>query len=133
MKYPVEKTKFNLRRKRFIAHCRAEPPTMAQIDPIFNSECAMICYAYYGGRFPAIWAMLKESVWLLRMDIDSRFQMWFCDRMGWTKLYPLPGTPVKLRHGRQCHGSPNCDDMGCIDRAIPRWFKFISRWDKRHE
>jgi hypothetical protein len=60
----------------------------------------------------------------------SVFLMWVSDRVGWTKTIEVPETAehyaYKMRHGKQCHGYPNCADIGCLARSMPMWFRWLA-------
>lgn len=135
IKRPIEASKYNLRMKRIEAHFKSNSPMM-KIPPIAVSEMKMAISAFYGGRWRALYWWTREELFLLRCDITARIIIGFCDLMGWTKLYDLPGStkemPVKMRHGRKCFGSPNCENMNCIEDSLPRWFKQLTKsfWTK---
>ena len=131
--HPVLKKQYEMRLARISDHIRSNSPMM-RIPPIAASECQMLLEAYHGGRWKTIFALTGMAIFLLRHDLNARFVIWLCDLAGWTKVYDIPETEKmrahKQRHGRKCSGSPNCQNVNCIDDSIPAWFKFISRWDK---
>lgn len=107
---------------------------MYSIPAIVNSECRMVTHAYYGGRWWALWYMFKEACYLGTHGAYHSFLLWICDTAGWSKVYDIPQTKDFIahqqRHGKKCSGSPNCNNMNCIDESIPRWFRTITGWDK---
>lgn len=119
-----------MRVARIIQHCKTDSPMM-KIPPIAASEMRWALKAYYGGPVKMSLAVISESFHMWRMDINGRFCMWFCDKMGWTKLYEMPETATHhkywQRHGRNCSGSPNCNNMNCIDEGMPSWFRWLYR------
>ncbi len=107
---------------------------MMRIPPIAALECQMVLHGYYGGSWRMIWALIGKQLVLDYHALKTRAVMALSDGMGWTKLHHYPESADFVahaqRHGRQCSGSPNCADNECIDRALPRWLKWITRWDK---
>lgn len=106
----------------------SDPATrcMLQIPPIANMQCQLVVESYYGGKWGAARELFKQA---LHQSISERwlgFLIWFSDRMGWTKLYDMPETTThhgyQMRHGRKCHGSPNCAH-DCISESQPKWFR----------
>lgn len=96
-------------------------------------ECKMLMESYYGGRWRFAWRLLYEAAYITFHDIIACVRIKICDWMGWTKLYYYPQTDEMLghwqRHGRKCSGSPNCANMNCIEEGVPKWFRWITRWD----
>lgn len=133
MNYPVKKKLFDERIARIKKYAKENSP-MLRIAPIAKMECQLVVEAYYGGRFRAVWAMFKEAVYLWRHEKHHMLLIWISDKVGWTKLYHMPETLTHHeywhRHGYKCSGSPNCSDMKCIDKSVPKWFRVLSGWDK---
>lgn len=45
-----------------------------------------------------------------------------CDKVGWTKLRPIPDLPGMFRrHGGHCD-KMNCSDTDCLHRCVPNWY-----------
>ncbi len=132
-KYPKYPEQFAHRLARIREHCLKRSP-MLRIAPIAVSECEQVLEAYYGGTWGAARAALWKAIYLGWGNVSSRTRMWICDRMGWTKIYWVPPTAEMRgyhhRHGRNCSGSPNCNNMDCIRESIPKWFRWLTRWDK---
>lgn len=122
-----------IRLERIKEHARADSP-MLKIPPIAASECLLVVHAYYGGPWHAIWNLIRMQLFLGYHGVRGSLIWRFCDLVGWTKVVHHPGNANALehwrRHGKQCSGSPNCHDMDCSDRSIPRWFKKLVGWDK---
>jgi hypothetical protein len=99
---------------------------------VWGSWLAISCY--HGGCWKALFFIARHEIHSAIVLRWHTFLIWICDRAGWSKIYEYPETETMLahlqRHGRKCSGSPNCSDMDCIGRSIPRWFKVITRWDK---
>lgn len=125
-KYPANKKAYTYRINRLTENAR-DNGFLWRIPPITVMECRMVVYAYYGSRRRALWVMAREDFWLWRRQVVGRSIMWFCDFVGWTKVYDVPETPLmrahKQRHGRHCSGSPNCNNMNCVDEGCPKWFR----------
>ena len=125
---------FKTRAERIISHCRMEPPTMMQIPAIAAAECQMLLESYHGGKWRVIRYLFREWLYLRSNSVLWNARLWISDAVGWTKIYDVPETADCIahqqRHGRKCSGSPNCDDLHCIDRSIPKWFRRLTRWDK---
>jgi hypothetical protein len=92
--------------------------------------CAMnmeIGLAYYhGGRVRAGWKMMREGI---RLNVSGFY--WscvfrFCDKVGWTRLQLIPGTPYFERHSGKCE-KMNCADCDCVSSGIPKWFQRLTR------
>lgn len=128
---PIQRQKFNDRIARISEHCRSNSPMM-KIPAIAVMEMKLALHAYYGGPWKMLYWLFREQFFLWRNDMYGAVIIAICDFMGWTKLYNLPGStperPMMMRHGRKCSGSPNCNDMDCIERSLPRWFFFITKW-----
>lgn len=132
-KHPVKAAMYRARmaklRQEFITDSVVvKIPAMASFQLRYTLE------AYYGGRWRMIRALIWEGIYLGWHSFNTTWKLWITDRMGWTKLYDLPGStkkmPMRMRHGRKCSGSPNCNNMNCIEDSLPRWFKWLTRWDK---
>lgn len=89
--------------------------------------------AYYGSSRRALSALARYEFWKWWHHVIGRIHLIITDGVGWTKVYFYPETDTMpayhLRHGWKCSGSPNCDDLDCISRSIPRWFKRLTRWE----
>ena len=103
----------------------------SRIPPMFAFECKAVLVSYYGSYFKASWAMFKDAVYF------GRCHLWgiicfdlLSDRVfRFTQCTPLaPGQPVARRHRRGC--SQNCNNPDCMDAALPKWFKWLIRYDK---
>lgn len=132
-KHPVQREKFDRWRERLRCHA-AENSVLFRIDPMLAFEVEALLHAYYGGEWRMIFALIRKHSVLSYHSLIGRVTFWFCDFIGWTKVYFYPETRLMRahhqRHGRKCSGSPNCSNMNCIDDSIPSWFKKICRWDK---
>lgn len=118
--HPRNKEAFDRRRERLL-----EPSVIHQIDTLFEMECEMVVSAYYGGRVRAGLRMMWKGV-----GETLRSRWWavvyrFGDRVGWTQLRPVPGTPFFERHGGSCD-KLNCNDANCIRRDLPRWWRRLT-------
>ena len=104
-----------------------------KITPIIVSEFEQAVEAYYGGYWATARHALWKAVYMTWGDLSSTLRIRICDRMGWTKLYYYSETEKMIghwqRHGRKCSGSPNCNNMSCIQDSVPRWFKWLTRWE----
>jgi hypothetical protein len=128
MKRPIHKERFNRWRDRI----RDPESGISNIPALFAHECWWCIRSYYGSSPRALWFLLREDFWIWSRSIWHRFLIVITDRVGWTKIYHYPQTDTMVehwqRHGYKCHGSPNCENMDCIEDSIPRWFKIIFRW-----
>jgi hypothetical protein len=108
--------------------------TLRELKFLFVMEMWCCLKAYYGNAPRALWAVARHDFYLWRHGIWNSCLIWLTDWMGWTKLYHFPACPGWkehwMRHGRKCSGSPNCQNMHCIEDSLPRWFKWITRWEK---
>jgi len=104
----------------------------SRIPPMFAFECKAVLVSYYGSYFKAAWAMFRDGLYFgwhhvlgfIQFDILS-------DRVfRFTEVRPLvPNEPkTARRHRRGC--SPNCNNPFCMDAALPKWFKWLIRYDK---
>ena len=132
-KYPVNHKLFTPRANRLMARA-TENRQLFQIPPLLKSECQMIVESYYGSKWAMVWALFKETLWLLCWSAWGHLRIRFCDFMGWTKLYDVPATSrmhgYQMRHGRRCSGSPNCNNHRCIEESVPGWYRWITRWEE---
>lgn len=97
---------------------------------ILALECQVTTAAFYGGHIRAGFVQIKHGVIMGAQSIWIRSLCWLTDRVGWTKLVPIePGSEYKTRHGGQCD-KMNCGDMDCLNKGIPVWFRWMTRWDK---
>ena len=130
-KYPARPEQFKMRTDRMINDCK-RGALLFKIPPICAFECKMLLESYYGGAWRMLWVIFKESVYLAFRGYLVRLRIRFCDWMGWTKIYDVPETATmrayKMRHGRKCSGSPNCNNHRCIDDSVPMWFKRLTFW-----
>lgn len=130
MERPVDPKRYNHWKDRL----RDDSP-IHQIPAIFTNEVWWCLRAYYGGSIRALLSLARQDFYLWRGYKWNGFTIWLCDRFGWTKIYHYPETEEMMeheeRHGRKCSGSPNCSDVTCIDRSIPKWFKKLMGrdWD----
>src|SRR6266404_2356191 len=133
MNHPARPEQFKSRLIRISEHAKSNSP-MLHIPAIAAFECKMVLNAYYGGQLRTSLALFREWFYLWRHDIFNSAVIWICDRVGWTRLYDVPETetmkPYRMRHGRNCSGSPNCQNMNCIDDSIPKWFRWLTGWHK---
>lgn len=104
---------------------------MSRIPPIFAMRCKLYLKAYYGSTPRMMWEIGKESFWLWRIGVYADLRYWLANKLGFTKMVYVEETETLrgywLRHGKNCHGSPNCSQH-CIDRDVPKWFKILTRW-----
>lgn len=121
-KYPIHKERMKQRMDR-ITEMRH-----FKIPAIFALECKLALIAYYGSGLRAAFSMIWDWVYLQTHDRYWRIVLWFTDKVGWTKLRPIPGTLYVERHGGKCEYH-NCQDMDCIEKSLPPWFRKISGWD----
>jgi hypothetical protein len=132
-KYPKFPEHFSRRVERIRQHVK-DDTAMFGIAPLVVSEFEQAIEAYYGGYWGAARNALRKAIYITWGNWTSRIRIGICDRMGWTKLYYYNETDTMLghwqRHGRKCSGSPNCNNMNCINDSVPRWFKWLTRWEE---
>ena len=96
------------------------------IDFLFAMELEIaLCY-YHGGKVCAGWKLMREGVKMGVMGFYWSLLYRFCDKVGWTRLQPIPGTTHFERHSGKCD-KLNCDDMDCVSNGIPLWFQKLTR------
>lgn len=134
-KFPIHPERFSKHADRIIERCREKGSIMFRIPPMAALECEILLHYYYGSKWRMVWHLFRAA---LHQSIHSGYNrclIKICDWMGWTKVYHIPETPEfrahYQRHGRKCSGSPNCNNMRCIDESIPKWFRWLTRWDKQ--
>ncbi len=140
-KLPARPELFKARCERIIEHCREKNAYLMQIPPMANLECQMVVEAYYGSKFKAAKAILRQAIAYRWQGLKTGMTMWICDRMGWTKVWHIPKSEQWKEHWRR-HGwkcpciwevPPNptghCD-LNCIEDSIPNWFKRLFRQEK---
>lgn len=108
---------------------------MMDIPPIIASEFELALHAYYGSRWQMVRALARKALVLWWDGKVGGCLMWISDTVGWTKVYHVPETKDYVdhyrRHGRKCSGSPNCQNMDCINDSLPKWFRRILEWRLR--
>lgn len=142
-KRPVHAEKFNNRIERIVKECK-EDSMLMKIPPMAVMEMKMAISSYYGGDRRAIFAWAREAFYLWRLSTYHCLLLKITDGIGWTKLWHIQPTNQWIEHWRR-HGckcacvnkdfpepTENCEG-DCIDESIPRWFKFITRWDTIYE
>jgi hypothetical protein len=97
-----------------------------KIDFLFAMNLEIALAYYHGGRIRAGWEMLREGLHLGIVGTYWSGVYRFCDKVGWTRLREIPGTPYFERHSGKCD-KMNCSDMECVQRGIPKWFKKLTR------
>lgn len=102
---------------------------IAKVPAMLVFECKVVLKAYYGSYCRAALVMLWEWFYLSALEWYWRFVYWLCDKIGWTKLRPIPGTRHFERHGGKCQYL-NCGDMDCIQKSVPQWFQKLTRMDR---
>lgn len=119
-----DKVQANLRRYT-IVHCVV--PYMLMLEYWSGVR------ACYGTNRKALVSIARYSLRRSWNCALTRAVLIVTDGIGWTKVYFYPETDAMpayhRRHGWRCSGSPNCDDEDCINRAIPPWFKRLTRWE----
>lgn len=130
---PIHKDQFLSKRDKM---CKGKYEMVYRCCPsAFVLDCWAVCRYYYGGSVRAAFRLLYLSFYLWANSLWHGFLLWVTDRMGWTKLYDhpesTPDNPFRIRHGRYCSGSPNCNNWECIAQGIPKWFRWLTRWDKK--
>ncbi|MDE2096149.1 MAG: hypothetical protein KGL39_02815 [Patescibacteria group bacterium] len=135
-KYPKQPERFKRRSEELIERV-SSPSTriMFKIPPIAVLQYEMLLEAYHGGPVRAGLAFIRKGVAEAVRDARWSILLKITDSVGWTKLHHMPETETHHeywhRHGRKCHGSPNCNDFNCIEKSLPRWFKWLTRWDHK--
>jgi hypothetical protein len=123
---PRQPERFAVRIARIVEHAKSDS-AMFRIPPIATLECRMVVEAYYGGRWRTVRALAREAAWFTWNDVVGATILWVCDTVGWTIIHHIPETADYRahteRHGRRCSGSPNCNDVRCIKRSLPKWFR----------
>ncbi len=131
LKYPVNAQAYERWRLRIIDQSETAQ-SMHNIPALMAMECWCLVKAYYGSTSRALWTLGKNALHLWAWGWYGSILIKISDRAGWTKMYHYNETEEMFahdeRHGRLCSGSPNCADMDCISRSIPKWFKRITRW-----
>lgn len=120
---PVYRERFENYRERL---SRSSP--IRRIDFIFVTECEMALSAYFGGDIRAGVSLLVRGIGAASRGVYWNCVYRVCDRIGWTQLRPIPGTDAFERHGRGCD-KMNCQDMDCVQRGIPGWYKTLTRME----
>lgn len=105
------------------------------IPAICAYESATNLKAYYGSYWRAGWTLIWR--YCIIMGLHDRYWslvFWCCDWWGWTVVRPFdPLCPRwKSRHGGRCD-KMNCADVYCIEKSVPRWFRWLTRWDDTYE
>lgn len=117
---PKNKAGFERYRERL-----TKPSFMHQIDSIFVMELGVALSYYHGGYIRAGWALLWYGV---RAGLRGQYWKWvfrFCDKVGWTRLQVIPGTPWFERHSAKCD-KMNCSAAECFLSRIPNWYKKLT-------
>jgi hypothetical protein len=132
MKYPIHKERWERRVDRIRGH--GPNSFMWRVAPAIAFELRLLLESYYGGPWRMVWALFRLTFSNIIHTWTGRLRIWVCDRMGWTKIYFVPETDYMRahwrRHGRKCSGSPNCDNINCIQDSVPGWYRWLTRWDK---
>lgn len=133
--YPVLLAHWNTRIDRW--RSRGPKHVFWNIAPGVEWEARLLLVAYHGGTRQAAWALFKfwisVEVW---QHYTSCARLLISDWMGWTKLHHYPEDDKyharTERHGRYCEGYPYSEhpDVDCISQGVPRWFRWLTRWDK---
>ena len=120
---PVHKEKFDRWRKKI-----TDQHPIHHIDPLFNMACEQAVVAYHGGKCRAGWSLFWNGAREMIRSFYWNAIYGLCDRVGWTKIVPLPGLPLPMgqRHGGKCD-KLNCDDIHCVQNGIPLWFRKLTR------
>lgn len=128
---PRQPARFKARVKMLVDH--AKTPVMFSIPPIVAGECELVAVAYHGGRLRTAVHLVREALCFGWRDLKWKLVLRTTDAVGWTKMYHFPETASVyehwMRHGRQCSGSPNCQDHDCVKRGVPAWFRFAVNWE----
>lgn len=136
-KKPVHREVFQRFQKRLGDSTSEHGRFIHSLPAMFMMECYGAIRAYHGGAFPAWWAMTWHFAYLGFASMAGASEVWLWDKMGWTKLYHSPGTKTHReywhRHGWKCSGSPNCNNLDCIEDSLPGWYRFLTRSKKRDE
>lgn len=131
-KRPADPVGFDKGRARIRKDARAND-LMFRIDGMLMFSLEWMQECYYGGRWATVWALFRKAIYYSWHERVGGLRIWICDRAGWTKIYEVPETAThyghRQRHGRKCSGSPNCNNMNCIEESVPRWFRWITRWE----
>lgn len=127
MKKPIYKEQWDKRRSKM----RDDSP-IHSIDAMFEMECRIALASYHGSIVRAGWHLI---VFGIRANLRSVY--WHVvyrvfDKIGWTRLQPIPGTPYYERHSGKCDRM-NCMDMNCVDGGIPKWFQRATGMFERDE
>ena len=125
-KYPRQPERFAKRSEK-MQHLG----TQAKIPILLVINCRLVLKDYYGSDFKVAMRILWEWFYLGSHSLYWSVLIWISDRVGWTKLRHIPDNPVTVehweRHGYKCDHL-NCQDDQCIDKSLPRWFKWVTRW-----
>jgi hypothetical protein len=109
----------------------ADDHPFRRIPPIIALKCETILSAYHGSTMKAAIAMLLKELRHKKESALARARMWVAEKMGWVICRHHPETSESYEHyayhGKHC-SYLNCDDMDCVDRSIPKWFKVLSGW-----
>lgn len=126
---PRNPEQMEIRLERIRDHCKQDSPMM-KIAPIAASECLLVVHAYYGGPWRTICHLIRMQAFLGYHGLRASLIWNFCDFVGWTKVVHNPENEFTIehwrRHGKQCSGSPNCQDHDCCTRSIPKWYKRLT-------
>lgn len=121
MKPPVNKDGW----ERYKAKLREDHPTH-RIDFLFAMELEIALVYYHGGRIRFVWEMIRKGIYLGTRGFYWTCIYRLCDKVGWTRLQPIPGTPYFERHSSKCD-KMNCADCECVENGIPKWFQKLAR------
>lgn len=119
---PIDKPRFNDYRARL----QRQSPIHG-IDALFEMQCEMLVAAYHGGTIRAGAHLIAKGVAAICRRAYRNAVYGICDRVGWTQLREFPDAPGCFeRHGGHCD-KMNCQDIDCVQRGIPQWYKTITR------
>ena len=132
MKLPARPEQFARRTDEMVMACK--DGMMPRIPGWFAFHCKILLVSYYGGWFRTGLSFMRDGLRLWASGKWTALLLLITDGVGWTKLYEVPETATHIahwqRHGRFCSGSPNCNNMDCINEGVPRWFRKVTCWDR---
>jgi hypothetical protein len=131
MKTAIHKDRFDRARNSLRDHS-----IMNNIDAIFAMQCEHALGAYHGGPVRAGVKLalkgIRHIVWSTYWDAVYRFS----DKVGWTHIRQHPDMLPEYkargfgeRHGHHCD-KLNCEDIDCISKGIPRWYRIITGMER---
>jgi hypothetical protein len=121
---PIDKASFDMRRKRLM---KASP--VHAIDAMFAMQCGQVLAAYHGGYLRMGWHYFLHGITMAVHGAYWSGVYRLCDKIGWTRLQPIPWAPGCFeRHSAKCD-KMNCGDIECVHSGIPKWFRLITRME----